>query len=478
MIAAVNGTARPAGGRVAPLWLLAALPLLPALGVGFLLDDWIGLAQLTESGWSAVAAQLRPMGGQFLRPLGWALFQLDLGLFGLRPVAFHAVHLGLFVLAAWLTGRLAARLGGDDRVAGTAAALALLYPGRTESYAWLATVFDLLALVFVLALLLFHLRWRAEARPGRLVGLAALAFVAPLAKESAYAALPWILTWELVPGLAEPAPRRGRWATGAAVAGGFGLAAVYRLWALGGVGGYAGTSAGGTASRLGALPETVLRAAFDPVNPRYGLASTVLRVACAVALAAVLVAATAQARRQPEARRLLLAGLGLALAGLLPALPYLEPSARWTTSRYFTLFGAGLAIAAAALRGRSRAAGAAIAGLIVAWTAATALNLRPWIAAAGARDAILRGVGEDTRSAGRHRVWIDGPINEIDGAHLLGGALEAAVQVSFPDREIEAGSAFFQKYQRRPVGPPPDEPGVELHRYRFDPKAGRLEPLP
>lgn len=480
------GRAAPPGGvAVGPWWILALLPLLPSLGVGFLLDDWIGLARLLDGGWGEVAAQLRPAGGPFVRPLGWLLFQVELTLFGVRGAAFHAVHLGLFALAAWLTGRLAGHLAGGapgvGRAGGWAAALALLYPGRIEAYAWLAAAFDLLALVLGLGLLLLHLRCRRRVSPAAAAGLAALAFTSTLAKESAYAVAVVILVWELVPGLLEAAPRRGRLLAGGAAAAGFALGGLHRLAVVGGIGGYPGTGPEDVTERLPLLPEVLLRAAFAPVHPGYGTRSAVLAVLSAAAFAAVLAAGLLRARRRPEVRRLLLAGATLALVGLLPVLPYLRPTAHWTAGRFLTLFGAGLALAAAAPaagpgEGRlRRLATGALAALTLAWAAATVLGLVPWREAARSRDAVLQAVGEDTAGPGLHRVWVAGPINRWQGVHVLGGALDAALGVTYPDRRIEADSAFLQRLEGRPVRPPRPEPGVERHLYRCRPRKGGLE---
>jgi len=460
--------------------------------VGFLLDDWIGLARLLDGGWGEVAAQLRPAGGPFVRPLGWLLFQVELSLFGVRGAAFHAVHLGLFLLSAWLTGRLAGRLAGGapwsdgaaGRAGGWAAALALLYPGRIEAYAWLAAVFDLLALALGLGVLLLHLRCRRRVSPAAAAGLAAVAFTSTLAKESAYAAAVLILVWELVPGLLETAPRRGRLLSGGAAAAGFALGGLYRLTVLGGIGGYPGTGPGDAAEGLALLPEVLLRAAFTPVHPGYGARSTALAVLSAAVFAAVLAAGLLRARRSPAVRRLLLAGATLALVGLLPVLPYLRPTAHWTAGRFLTLFGAGLALVAAAPaagagEGRPRRlVTGALTALALAWAAATSLGLVPWREAARSRDAILDAVAGDTAGPGLHQVWVAGPINRWQGAHVLGGALDAALRVTYPNRRIEADSAFLQRLEDRPVRPPRPEPGVERHLYRCRPGTRRLECAP
>ena len=141
-----------------------------------------------------------------------------------------------------------------------------------------------------------------------------------------------------------------------------------------------------------------------------------------------------------------------------------------------------LALAAAALppesAGRS-VAGRAVAGaVVVAWALATLVNLRPWLDAARGRDAILDAIAADTAGPGLHQVWIEGPINDVDGAHMLGGALDAAIRVHFPERTIRADSAFFQRYRGAPVGPPAPQPGAPLHLYRFDPETLTVDRLP
>ena len=88
------------------VWLAAVVVLLPLLGVGFLNDDFVGVVELGPLGWTAVLDQFHPIGSEFLRPLGFVMFRTELSLFGTRAWLFHASHLALFVLAAWLAGKL------------------------------------------------------------------------------------------------------------------------------------------------------------------------------------------------------------------------------------------------------------------------------------------------------------------------------------------------------------------------------------
>lgn len=457
-------------------WVVAAAALLPLLGVGFLVDDFIGIVDLGPRGWSLVLQEFHPRDFEFLRPLGFLLFRGELSLFGARPWLFHASHLALFVLAAVLAARLASRLAGP-RASGWVGALALLYPGRLEAVAWVAAMFDLLALLLTTAALLLATSREWDRRLARAAWLAALCFIAPLAKESAYAIPLVVLAWEAL-GVLSPAARSTRLIRCGSGVAGAALAFGYRMLALGGVGGYAGTSISAAVSRARGLPEMVARALFLPVNPTYGLASRVLAGLCIAGVAAALAGALFRARR--EAVKPVVAGLALALFGLVPAVPYLDPSNLvWSHSRFVTIAGLGVALAAGAALAAAPRRWTLFAGVLLlgAWTGATILNELPWLEAARCRDAILTGVERATRGPGSHLVWVAGHINEYRGAQLVGGALAEAIALSLPHRSIRADSELLQTWQHRPVGPATPGPGESLHIFRFDPAPPQLVPL-
>jgi hypothetical protein len=462
---------RPWAGRAA--WVAAAVVLLPLLGVGFLNDDFVGIVELGPRGWAPLLDQFHPTDFDFLRPLGFVLFRTELSLFGTRAWLFHASHLALFVLAAWLAGTLASRLA-RSAAAGWTAALALLYPGRTEAVAWIAAMFDLLALLLTSAALLVATAPGWDRRLMRAVWLASLCFVAPLAKESAYA-IPFVVSaWELLGGLS-PAPRTTRLIRCASGFAGAGLAFGYRMVALGGIGGYGGTSIASATAKALQLPEMMARAVFAPVNPTYGLASRILSALCIAATLVVLVGLLFGESR--KAVRPMIAGLALALLGLAPALPYLSPATLvWSQSRFVTIAGLGVALAAGVAVAAAPRRWARFAGplLLVAWTSATVLNELPWLGAARCRDVVLIGIERATRGPGAHWVWVAGPINDYRGAQLLGGRLAEAVTFAMPDRVVHVDSEFLQKWQHRPVGPPTIGAEAVLHVLRFDPSPPRV----
>ncbi len=452
----------------------ALAPLLQALTVGFLLDDFVGLVQARDGGWGWVLGKFAPSGEEFLRPLAYPVFLLEGLTTGWNSVAMHAVHLGLFALAAWLAGRLAVRLGAKQSARWTVA-FALLYPGRHETYAWIAGLFDLLALLLITAGLLASLRARERDDAPSLLAVAVLAALAPLAKEVGFV-LPLVLaTWEVAGVLPQVRPKR-RAAVVVAASAGAAVAFAYRIAVLGGIGGYAGTSAAGAVDRLAIVPEILWRMTALPVNPAYGWLSTAIGAACIVALAVALGAGFRRGGR--AALRLLAAGGSLALLGLLPALPYLAVDVVHHHSRYLSVAGLGLALAAASLPSvGGRLARGAAGLLLAAWAGATVLNLQPWREAGRARDAILGGIEAATREPAEHVVWVAGEINEWGGAHLLGGDLGYAAKWQFPERSITTDSEFLQNFQGRPVSPQEIGPGAHLHLFRFVSSPPRLEAL-
>lgn len=440
--------------------VLALLPLLRSLDVGFFLDDWIGLALLERHGAAEILRDSLLQPGSFLRPVGWVLFAGEWRLFGLTGVAWHATHIVLFGVACLLTGLLAGRLAPADRrgpVTAVTTALALAYPGRVEAYAWIAAVFDLLALLAVVAALILAVDASRRDGRGRLLALGLLAFLGPLAKETAFC-LPVLVA--VVTGITAR-PRRWSPVTAATL----GAAAALGLRLL-----WQGTVLPEVA-RPTPPPEVAwlpLRAVFFPFRPDLPVALVAAGLAAFVMAGAV--ALLVRPGASGAARRLGLLGAAVFSAGLLPALPFLTPNTLEAHSRYLTLPGAGVALLGGTLllhRGRLATFGAVAAvALCLAWTSVTWVRLDAWVDAAERRDGILGAVETATRLPGPHAVWIEGPINRHRDVPLLGGALEAAVEVSLPERDVRVDSAFSRRYRRLPDTPPAPSSGRRLHRIR------------
>lgn len=447
----------------------ALLPLLRSLDVGFFLDDWIGLALLERHGASEVLRDSLLQPGRFLRPVGRLLFTLEWKLFGLDGIAWHATHVVLFAVACLLTGRLAGRLAPADRrgpVTAATTALALAYPGRVEAYAWIAAVFDLLALLAVVAALALAVDAQRRDGRGRLIAIGLLAFLGPPAKETAFC-LPVLVAVTALMARSDPNTSRRRWhPTTAATLGAVGALGVRLLWQ--------GTVLPDVAHPP-PPPEVVwlpLRAVFFPFRPDLLVPLVAAGLAAVVMVGAV--ALLVRPGASGTARRLGLLGAAVVAAGLLPALPFLTPNTLEAHSRYLTLPGAGIALLAGTLllhRGRLATFGAVAAVVLcLAWGSVTWVRLDAWSDAAARRDGILGGVERETRSPGPHVVWIEGPINRHRDVPLLGGALEAAVEVSLPERDVRVDSAFSRRLRRLPVTPPTARPGQRLHRMQAIPE--------
>lgn len=187
--------------------VLGVLLVSPALGSGLLADD-VGqrafilakLAGRLEQPWwdlftlvRATPEQLERMRslGQlpwwtgtelqisFWRPLTAATHYLDYALWPERPWLMHLHQLGWYAVACGLAWRLFRRLASSDAAAGAAAILFAATHLHVSAAAWLAHRNAVVVLVFGLASLLAHDRWRREAwRPGAVLG--PLAFLAAL----------------------------------------------------------------------------------------------------------------------------------------------------------------------------------------------------------------------------------------------------------------------------------------------------------
>jgi hypothetical protein len=471
--------ARIEGRRFGRLWcLLPAVLLLPSLTIGFLQDDWVALDYLQDKGFGTVVEQFWPGSGEFYRPLGFAFLWIAHSLFGTHAAAWHALHLALFVAAAILTGRLAERTSGLP-IGPWACALALVYPGRMELMVWLISIFDLLALIFVVCAALATLTWWERPTRGALVAVALCVTGACLSKEVGFST-PIVLGALVAVGEHRGITRWQRWAPITVSIAIGAAAAVYRTAALGGVGGYAGTTLERALAGLTRLPATTAAALFAPVNPNFDAASVAIRGATIIAMTALLVLVATSLLK--DSRRRAAAGVGAAviLAGLLPVAPYLRPQMVFLHSRYLSLTGAGIAIVAASAAGATPWRRLVPAVLLVTWSAASILNAVPWFRAAVYRDTIIAAVEEITRDAGHHVVWIKGPVHDTDGAHVLGGDIEHSIRVSYPDRSVIVDSAMMQRRQRRPVEPPTAREGDTIHilQVAADRRSVRVVPGP
>jgi tetratricopeptide (TPR) repeat protein len=165
---------------------------LPTLRLGFAYDDGIeivrnpyvrSLSDLPKLLWSTVGIGFGAVLDNW-RPLYFLSFALNYAATGLDPWSYHAVNVALHGLASGLVLLLAARLGVGLWGAAAGALLFAVHPIHVEAVANIAGRKDVLATVFVLAMLLAHLRARRGS--GGHAALAVLACAAALlSKEMA-----------------------------------------------------------------------------------------------------------------------------------------------------------------------------------------------------------------------------------------------------------------------------------------------------
>ena len=171
---------------------------LPALGGGYVWDDLVfsedpvireGIAGLAKI-WSNPAA-LRYEGHYW--PVVYTTFWLEHKLWGLDPLASHAINLLLHLVCTVLVWRLLLRLQAPGAL--LVAAVFAVHPLHVESVAWVIERKDLLSGAFFLGSLMLWLRFVKAPRAADYVGSLAL-FVAALLSKSIAVTLPAALLVE------------------------------------------------------------------------------------------------------------------------------------------------------------------------------------------------------------------------------------------------------------------------------------------
>jgi hypothetical protein len=181
---------RLAVALTASVILISAIAFARSLSFSFLSDDFIIVARAaTLTPASLLKFFTNAAGDGFYRPLGAVSFALESLWAGFDPVRWHALSLAFHAVNAVLVLWLAWRLGASRFAGLFAAILFAVHGSRPENVVWIASRYDLLATIFVLAGLLFFLRARGAVGRGGLVWHAAAFFsmvLALLSKESAF----------------------------------------------------------------------------------------------------------------------------------------------------------------------------------------------------------------------------------------------------------------------------------------------------
>jgi Flp pilus assembly protein TadD len=209
-----------AGGPGKRVWqallipVLALLPLAtfgPHLGKVFILyddDEYLALNGAIQHGltWAGVRWALTTGHAANWHPLTWLSHMADVSLFGMNPIAHHAIGLLWHVVNTILLFVVLRSLTGSSWRSAWVAALFAVHPAHVESVAWAAERKDLLSAAFGLSAMWAYGRWVRERGVVRYLVLLLL-FAAGLMSKPMLVSLPIVLLlldfWPL-----------GRWSPG------------------------------------------------------------------------------------------------------------------------------------------------------------------------------------------------------------------------------------------------------------------------
>ena len=209
----------------------------------FLFDDYTHLALARSETWSAVVARsllTHPQGGDyFFRPLGYLSYWLDYRWAGENAALWHGWNVLVHTINSLLVYALCRTLLLRSLSSLLAAALFSVHASHVEVVCWMAARFDLLAFLFAILTLIALRRYVATNRPAWLIAMASGCLLALLSKEAAFC-LP-LLAVCLIP--FDPQSYRRTLKSAGVLALVCCAVFAYRMWFLGGIGGYR-TSAG------------------------------------------------------------------------------------------------------------------------------------------------------------------------------------------------------------------------------------------
>jgi hypothetical protein len=133
----------------------------------FAADDMMNMAEYARvPPLRHILHQFMPWRG-FNRPLGAAYYVPLLHLFGLNPLAYHAVLLSILAGNLWLLYAFARAIGCGELQAGLAALFAAYHAGLSVLYYNTAFIYDVLCFSFYMAAFVYYARVRASGRVAR-----------------------------------------------------------------------------------------------------------------------------------------------------------------------------------------------------------------------------------------------------------------------------------------------------------------------
>jgi hypothetical protein len=386
----------PASTTLVVAVVLALAVYYPALGLGFLSDDFT-LADL------AARNQFFGQSWTFLRPLPLLGYKAA----GAHPATLHLFNVVLHGVNAALVSRLAMVFGLAPVQASAAGLLFLLFPAHLEAVAWCAGIQDVLMTTGVLGSIL------AATVSGAALSMAAL-IASLFSKETAVAA-PVLMVLS----------NRQRWrvALGAlAVAGAY---AVWRIATRPLTEGYAAAPSPYMLKELLVRPFATLTVPFQAARlGAWPWLGTLL-----VGGLALLIVRAAWAWRGNRRRIWMASALALwVFVGVAPVYSMFDVSGTLEGSRYVYLPAAGwsMLIAALLMPARSRRGLGLVAAVCVIGLAGVRMNFVPWTSAARMRDEVLAAAAR-AKAAGCTAIWIPNVPDAVHGAYVFRNGLAEAV---------------------------------------------------
>ena len=414
-----------------PAWAIWALLIcgavlfLSATGDPFVSDDYILVGPTAAGGGQWVQGG----GDGSYRPLGQTYFQIAFWAAGTDPRGWRLASLLLHVLNSVILAIVCKRLWPNRLALGfIAPALFFLHGSRPEPVFWTAASFDLLACFFCLGALLSWITLRKQHEILSIGFVLTLASAAIVSKESAYA-IPFVGCILYLSDQSEY--RKTAWKFIAVVTAVCGVLMGYRLWLLGGPGGYVDPISGepqvlsiGLLSTVKAFSARIWEVLVLPINWESG-PSVLLGLGILVCTLSFLHSA---GDKCPFPRRVLLLLVGLTAACAAPAVHLLLIGSPLLGVRVLYLPSIPFCILVAMLfSGTGRFSHLAAVGVLAGNLVFLSHNLDAWRSAAQAADRFCEAaVGGDVDPS-------EAP-HEQRGVYVLANGAEECVALKIKQR--------------------------------------------
>ena len=154
------------------------------LSSGFAVDDPMNIYYYWSGGAGELLSNLGLFFTTYLRPMGGVYYTLLYRFFGLNPLPYHVVILGLLLLNTWLAYRFGALIAGSRLAGGFCSFLVAFHAGLIFLYIQPSFIYDILCFTFYFLALNFYISARTRGAPMTKWRIAAFLLLAIGALES------------------------------------------------------------------------------------------------------------------------------------------------------------------------------------------------------------------------------------------------------------------------------------------------------